>query len=222
MTDYAEIVFAKHPSLTERADMVANAFNHSAANAAGYMTFKQAQDDRASAAMTEAFSITQSGVSLGLLEITDVLDHNRSGLAPEKLAEEEKKFAEMKTAHHAEKPRIQQLKPELDELSQLFRLLAAAEAKMTGFDAETLRHTGDAKDNLIQLKQQLATDDQSSGRDANKIATIERRLHVHALNNNIAAEKAAFSAYLNARPAVPAPMQAPAIARFRKKDGVTP
>ncbi len=222
MKDYAAIVFAGHLGLTERADMVANAFNAGAENAKDYMDFKQTQDDRASVAMTKAIVMGQSRLSQNLMAINDLIGHSGGALTPAEVTAEQKKLAGLKTQHVTEKSDMERLKPNLDSLSQLFNILSLAEAKMNGFDAEILRHTKDAKGNLMQFHGQIAAAEIGSGMQERTIQDLEGLLRAIEIDNAEKAEKTAFGDYLKSGPAVAAPMPAPATARFKKKETPTP
>lgn len=217
MKDYAAIVFAGHLGLTERADMVANAFNTGAANAKDYQDFKQTQDDRASVAMTKAITLGQSRLTQQLMEINDLIGHSGGALNPAEVAAEQKKLAALKMQGVVEKFDVERLKPELDSLSQLFNILSLAEAKMEGFDAETLRHTKDAKGYLMQYHGQMAAAEIGFNMQDKTIADLEGLLRAIEIDNTAKAEKTAFGDYLKSGPAVAAPMPAPVTAKFRKK-----
>lgn len=214
---FSDIAFSGHLGLTERAQMIAGIFNESAANAAGYLEFKQAEDDRASIAMTKAIALGQSRLPQQLAEMQDLIERRGGVLPPAELSAEEKKLAALKTLNSIEKIDIDELKPKLDSLSQLFTILALAEAKMDGFDAETLRHTKDAKGYLMQYHGQLAAGEVDNGIQARKIAKLELQLRDIGQDNAEKANKAAFGDYLKSGPAVAAPMPAPVTAKFRKK-----
>lgn len=216
MTDYAAIVFAGHLGLTERADRVAEAFNASAENAKDYLDFKQTQDDRASVAMTKAIVMGQSRLWENLMEINDMIGHSAGALNPAEVKAQQKKLGSLKTQHFTEKSDMERLKPNLDSLSQLFSILSLAEAKMDGFDPEILRHTKDAQSNLTQFHGQIAAAEIDSGRQERKIKELDGSLRDIEAENTEKAEKTAFGDYLKSRPAVAAPMPAPATARFRK------
>lgn len=217
MKDYAAIVFAGHLGLTERADMVANAFNASAENAKDYQAFKQEQDDRASIAMTKAITLGQSRLTQQLMEINDKINNGGGTLPPAETAAEQKKLAALKMQGVVEKFDIERLKPELDSLSQLFNILSLAEAKMDGFDPETQRHTKDAKGYLMQYHGQMAAAETGFNTQDRTIHNLEVILRAIEIDNTAKAEKAAFGDYLKSGPAVAAPMPAPMTAKFRKK-----
>ncbi len=217
MKDYAAIVFAGHLGLTERADMTANAFNANAQNAADYMTFKQTQDDRASVAMTKAITLGQSRLMQQLMEINDLIGHSGGALTPAEVTAEQKKLAALKMQAVVEKFDVERLKPELDSLSQLFNILAIAEAKMDGFDSETQRHTQDAKGYLMQYHGQMAAAETGFHMQEKTVSDLEGLLRAIEADNAEKAEKTAFGDYLKSRPAVAAPMPAPVTAKFRKK-----
>ncbi|MBL8714189.1 MAG: hypothetical protein JNM12_14935 [Alphaproteobacteria bacterium] len=217
MTDYAAIVFAGHLGLIERAQMIAGIFNESAANAGDYMTFKQQQDDRASAAMTRAIALGQSRVAQGMLEIEDKIADFGPSMTAKEIALEQEKLDGLKSKLRAEKTEVERLKPEMDSLSQLFTILALAEAKMQGFDPETLRHTKDAKGYLTGYQGQLSGDESGIPLQEARVKTLEDLLRATAAENTAKAEKAAFGDYLKSGPVVAAPMPAPMTAKFRKK-----
>ena len=223
MKDYAAIVFAGHLGLTERADMVANAFNASAENAKDYLDFKQAQDDKASVAMTKAIAVWESSLTKSLMRIYDIIGHSGGFLSPAEIAEEQQNLTALKKQHRNETSDIERLKPELDSLSQLFNILAIAETKMNGFDPETQRHTQDAKGYLMQHHGQMVAAETGLNKLQDDIQKIEGLLRAIETENNEKAEKAAFGDYLKSRPAVAAPMPAPMTARFtRKPNGAKP
>lgn len=217
MKDYAAIVFAGHLGLTERADMVANAFNASAENAKDYQAFKQEQDDRASIAMTKAITLGQSRLTQQLMGINDLIGHSGGALTSAEVTAEQKKLAALKMQGVVEKFDIERLKPELDSLSQLFNILAIAETKMDGFDPETQRHTQDAKGYLMQYHGQMAAAETGFHMQEKTIKDLEGLLRAIETDNTAKAEKAAFGDYLKSGPAVAAPMPAPMTAKFRKK-----
>lgn len=217
MKDYAAIVFAGHLGLTERADIVANAFNASAANAKDYLDFKQEQDDKASVAMTKAITQGQSRLSQNLSEMQDRIAERGGVLSPAELSAEETKLGALKTMNRLEKFDIETLKPQLDSFSQLFNILGLAEAKMNGFDSETLRHTKDAKGHLMQFHGQMAASEIDNGVQSRTIEKLETQLRAISIDNAEKAKKDAFGSYLKSGPAVAAPMPAPATAKFRKK-----
>ena len=217
MKDYAAIVFAGHLGLTERADMVANAFNASAENAKDYLDFKQTQDDRASVAMTKAIVIGQSRLSEQITQISERISDSGGVLPPAEVTAEQNKLAALKMLNVVEKYDVENLKPQLDSLSQLFTILALAEAKIDGFDAETLRHTKDAKGHLMQFHGQMTAAEIGHGMQERSITKLEGQLRAIEADNAEKAKKAAFGDYLKSGPTVAAPMPAPATAKFRKK-----
>ncbi len=217
MKDYEAIVFAGHLGLTERARMVADAFNASAENAKDYLDFKQAQDDRASIAMTKAITLGQSRLSQQMMEINDLIGHSGGALTEGEVAAEQKKLAALKMLGVVEKFDVERLKPELDSLSQLFNILGMAEAKMNGFDAETQRHTQDAKGYLMQYHGEMTDAETGFHMQEKTVSDLEGLLRAIETDNKVKAEKTAFGDYLKSGPAVAAPMPAPSTAKFRKK-----
>lgn len=217
MKDYAAIAFAGHLGLTERASMIASAFNESAENAKDYEAFKEKQDTRASVAMTKAIVIGQSRLSRDLQEINDLIAHSGGALTPAETAAQREKLKKLRSQHFSEKSDIERLKPETDSMSQLFTILASAEDKMNGFDPEIARHTRDAKGNLTQFNGQLAADEIGNNMQARTIEAIEGMLAQIEKDNAAAAVKTEYREYLQAGLTVPAPTPAPATARFKRK-----
>ncbi len=217
MKDYAAIVFAGHLGLTERAEMVSQAFNNNAANAADYASFKQKHDDRASVAMTKAITLGQSRLSQQLTEMKDLIGQRGGALSPAEVAAEQKKLAALKMQRVVEKFDTDRLKPELDSLSQLFNILGLAEAKMDGFDAETLRHTKDAKGHLMQFNGQLDAAEIGFNMQEKTVTDLESLLRAIEIENTEKAKKTAFDDYLKSRAGVAVPTAAPPTAKFRKK-----
>lgn len=216
-TRFSDIAFSGHLGLTERAQMIAGIFNESAANAADYRTFKQAQDDRASVAMTKAIVIGQSRISQGMMAIEDRIADFGDSMTVKEVAQEQEQLDALKSQLRREKNDVERLKPEMDSLSQLFTILALAEAKMQGFDPETLRHTKDAKGYLIGYQGQLAGDQAGITTQEDSMTRLDGLLRATAADAAARAEKAAFGDYLKSGPAVAAPMPAPVTAKFRKK-----
>lgn len=217
MKDYAAIVFAGHLGLIERATMAAEAFNASAENAKDYLDFKQEQDDRASVAMTKAIALGQSRVAQGMLAIEDRVADFGDTMTVKEVAQEQEQLDALKSKLRAEKNDVERLKPEMDSLSQLFTILAAAEGKMHGFDPETLRHTKDAKGYLIGYQGQLTGDEAGISIQETRVKELDALLHATANDAAARAAKSAFGDYLKSGPAVAAPMPAPVTAKFRKK-----
>lgn len=214
---FSDIAFSGHLGLTERAQMIAGIFNESAANAAGYAAFKQEQDDRASVAMTKAIVIGQSRLSEQIAQLGDRISDSGGVLPPAEVETEQKKLAALKMLNVVEKFDVETLKPQLDSLIQLFTILALAEAKMDGFDAETLRHTKDAKGHLMQFHGQMSAAEIGHGMQERAITRLEGQLRGIEADNAEKAKKNAFGDYLKSGPAVAAPMPAPVTAKFRKK-----
>lgn len=217
MKDYADIVFAPHLGLTERGEMVSRAFNHSAAYAADYLSFKQTQDDRASVAMTQATALVKSRLSHNIDAMMERLALLLDGQSIASITAEKKQFEALKDKHAAEKNEIERLKPELQSLSQLFGILSTAESGMKGYDAETLRHTREATDHLTQFYAEVASKEPFNNTQKNRLNNIAGKLEMLTLQQQSASAKAAMADYLKSGAGVPAPMPAPATAKFRKK-----
>lgn len=217
MKDYEAIVYAPHLGITERSQMVSDAFNQSAANAGDYNAFKSGVDKRANAAISKLIAHDLSPLGDGIRIITNMIGVSGGSMPAGVVDSYKEQFEALRTMHAKEQVEIERLKPEVESLSKLFGILAHAEENMDGFDETRQKSTHATHLHLVSYSGSVASSEVTARLQKSTLDGLEELLNLMEADNTAAAQKTAFADYLKTRPAVAAPLPAPATAKFKKK-----